>query len=363
MPAVNADWRGIATAVAQVTTVQITGYDAATTYKLTVGGQVVSTVGTGGGVNTTATALAAAWNASTHPYFSTVTAAANTDTVTLTADTAGIPFVVTSSVTGGGGTIGAATTSTANAGPNVFTTPANWTTNLAVVSTDFVTFKNGNIAVLWGLANSAIAPASVIFEQSYVGQVGLYYNKGFITGVTNSTSGTTITYNTSYPEYRDDYLAIGTAILRIGESTPGGTQNSGSPLIKADLGTTDADTFIFNTGRSTDSLPPVQLKNTHANSTLKVFAGTVGVCSEDPADTGQFATITNSGGQLVVGKGVTLATMDHQGGGSVIYTSPSTLRIEAAGVNLAGVGGTIGLVEKRADFDMTGSYAFTLITK
>ena len=40
-------WLGRATAVAQVTTVAITGNDAATTYKLTVGGLVISVTGAG----------------------------------------------------------------------------------------------------------------------------------------------------------------------------------------------------------------------------------------------------------------------------------------------------------------------------
>ena len=59
-------WLGIATEVAQIDTVQINGYDAATTYKLTVGGFVISVLGDTD-VNGTAAALAAAWNASTHP--------------------------------------------------------------------------------------------------------------------------------------------------------------------------------------------------------------------------------------------------------------------------------------------------------
>ena len=90
-------WVGGAVAVAQVVTVALTAYDGATTYKLTVGGVVVSAVGTGGTTTTAAAALAAAWNASTHSYFTGITANNNSSaTVTLTADTAGVPFTVAS---------------------------------------------------------------------------------------------------------------------------------------------------------------------------------------------------------------------------------------------------------------------------
>jgi hypothetical protein len=93
-------WLGTATAVAQVDTVQITAYDVTTTYTLTVGGVDVETLGVTDATGT-ATALAAAWNTSTHAYFTGVTASSTTDTVTLTADVAGVEFTAASSVTGG----------------------------------------------------------------------------------------------------------------------------------------------------------------------------------------------------------------------------------------------------------------------
>ena len=76
---------GRAKARANVITVQVTAYDAATTYSLTVNGKSVTTIAAGS-VNATATALAAAWNAATEAEFAEQTASANTDTVTLTAE-------------------------------------------------------------------------------------------------------------------------------------------------------------------------------------------------------------------------------------------------------------------------------------
>ena len=66
-------WTGQAPAVAQVTTIQVTAYAAGTTYTITVGGVLISVIGQGT-INATAAALAAAWNASTHPYCTGVTA-------------------------------------------------------------------------------------------------------------------------------------------------------------------------------------------------------------------------------------------------------------------------------------------------
>lgn len=104
--------------MAQVSTAVITAYDTATTYKVTIGGVVVSVVGQGGTTATTATALRTALNASTHPYFAAITWSGSGSDITGTADTAGVPFIATSSVTAGTGTFSAFSTTTASAGPN-----------------------------------------------------------------------------------------------------------------------------------------------------------------------------------------------------------------------------------------------------
>ena len=352
-------WQGTATAVAQITTTKITNYDASTSYKLTVGGVVVSTVGTGGTVATTAAALAAAWNASTHAYCIGVTATAvASDTITLTSDTAGIPFVVASSVAGGSGTIGAATTGTANTGPNDCSTAANWSLGTAPANSENDYLRNNSIPMLWGLAQSGVTPAKWVQEQSYTGQVGLRYDK-FITAVSSTGA---ITYDSTVPEYRPTYLAIGAAILRIGESDGAGSNSRGAALSKYDLGTTSSAISIYGSGTSADALPPVRIKDTNAASTLNVYGqAKVGVCYESPADTGQFVTIQNFGGQLFVGAGVTLATLDCQAGQTLAKNAPTTVRIEApAKLTLAG-SGTITTLEKRGELNMASSYTVTAL--
>lgn len=337
-------WLGTAPAVPQVTTVQVTSYAVGTTYKITVGNVVISTIAAGS-VNATALALATAWNASTHPFCTAVTAAAvSTDTVTLTADTAGVPFVVVSSVSGSTGTIGAASTGTANAGPNDWSTAANWSLGTVPVNSDRVFIRNSDVSILWGLAQTAVAPSLLQVDYSFTGTIGLPYNQ--FTTAEGSTD------DTAY-EYRTTYLGIATTILRIGENffTSGA---GGSSLIKINTSTANCAGMVFNSGTSSDGLPPIRLKMNHASGTLKVYGGEVGVCIEDPAETGQLATVeafssTNGSPKVYLGEGLVLATHNQVAGEGVLFNIPTNLITEnGSTVTLANPeGGTIADTQNR----------------
>lgn len=353
-------WIGQAAAVAQVVTVTLTAYDATTTYKLTIGGVTVSTLGTGGTTTTTAAALAAAWTASTHPYLVAVTASANSNVVTLTAATPGVPFTVASAVSGGTGTIGAAATATANAGPNDWSTAANWSTGAVPVNGDDVVIRNTAVPILWGLAQSAVTPASLTIEQSDSAQIGLPYY------AFTSAAGTV---DISVQEYRATYLAIGAAVVRIGENYSS-TSQQGASLIKIDLGTTNAVVSAFNSGTPADNLPPILLKMNNAAAKLNVYSpAAVGLCAELPADSGQVASVsvfgnTSGGGDALVyvGAGVAVDSHYQYAGAAVIANAPTTLlQIEASAKATLIGSGTIAAVQKRGDLIMTGSYAFTNI--
>ena len=344
-------WISGAAAVAQRVTVQVTAYDATTTYKLTVGGIVISVIA-GGSVNATATALAAAWNGSTHPYCSAVTATALTDTVTLTADAAGVPFVVTSSVSGGTGTIGSATTATANAGPNDYSTAANWSTGVVPANGDYVYLTNGSDPILWGLAQSGVAPALLQIEQSFIGQVGLY-SSSFLTGVGSA--------DTTVPEYRATYLATAAAIVRIGENF-GAPQARGAALIKLDLGSAAADVTVFATGASGDGLPPALLRVNNSGAQVRILEGTVGLCWESEAQTGQASSVEVIGtGQVFMGGGFTLASHTQTAGTGVARNAPATTIIEPSGVLTLAGSGTITLLENRGQLTMAGIYSVTTL--
>jgi len=165
---------GVTTSVAKIVTIVITGMSgtpADTTYTITVtneadGTYTVSVAGVTS-VNATATALAAAWNAATTAFCTGITASVAAATVTLTADTAGVPFYVASSVTGGTGTIGAATTTTVNAGPKDYNSAENWSTSAVPTTSESVVIPAGSGAILYGLDQSAISINGFRVENGY----------------------------------------------------------------------------------------------------------------------------------------------------------------------------------------------------
>ncbi len=351
-------WVGGAPAVAQVSSVQVTAYDVATTYKISVGGtngapQVDLTALAAGGANATATALASAWNASVHPYCTGVTASAATDTVSFTADVAGVPFVVTKSVSGGSGTLGSVTAVTANSGPNDWSTAANWSAAAAPAVNDRVFIRNSVIPIYWGLAQSGVAPDLLIVEKSFTSaSLGLPLGK-FRTGTG---------FNTSVPEYRQADLAIGAAVTRIGEGiAAANTKMSG--LIKINLGSTNGVVAIYGSGTADDNGPAVLLRMNHASATLTHYAGKVGLCWEVPGQAGQVATIdvvqgagAGAGPELYVGDGVAVAAHNQMAGSGLIRNLPTALRVDPqATVTLANPAtGTITTLTKRGNVIPTG---------
>lgn len=109
--------KGDAKKVAQVQTITIGTFDAATTYTVTSGtGKTYSVLGTTDAA-TTASNLKTALAAATDGDLTEITFTVATNVVTCTAKTAGIPFTLTVSVSGGAGTISTAVT-TANSGPS-----------------------------------------------------------------------------------------------------------------------------------------------------------------------------------------------------------------------------------------------------
>ena len=289
-------------AVAQVDTVQITSMDgtpADTTYILKVGGRTISVVGDTD-EDTTATNLAAAWEASTQPEFVEVAASATTDTVTLTANTAGVEFVAVSSVSGGAGTIGAVTAVTANAGPNVWAagnfTIAGVTAEALPEGGDTVVFENNNVDCLYGLDQNAVTLLLMVQYKSFTGRLGLpRWNDG------------------GYAEYRDQYLKISATTLELQKGA-----GSGSGRWKQNLGTVQTAATVYgNATRAEAGIPTVLLLGTHVANVLNIEgAADVGVAFFG-GEVSTIATVTmgeGTSGRLVLGETSTLATVNVRGG-------------------------------------------------
>ncbi len=334
-------WIGKAAAVAQVTEIQITAHDAATTYTLTIGGVTVSVPGTGGTAAATATALAGAANASTHPYFAAVTWTPVADKVIGTADVAGVPFVVASSKTGGTGTIAAASTTQASAGPNHWDTPGNWSTGAVPVSTDNVRIEDNVIDILWGLDQSSVTLASLRISQANIGKLGLPWDSF---AISTSTSVSTVI------EYRPSYLKISATVLDLGYYYGAGSPG-GSPRIKIDTGANATTATVYNSSSQPveRNLKTVRLLGTHASNVLHVVGGLVAVAADAPYETAQYDTITIAAGSanVQVGAGVTLGDVAKQGGTLTIGCSCTSL-VNGAGDTLTFGAAAYALIECRA---------------
>ncbi|MFI4873967.1 MAG: hypothetical protein ACIALR_01425 [Blastopirellula sp. JB062] len=286
-------FRGDAVAVAQVDTVQVTAFDAATTYSLTVNGKSVSVAGDTN-VNDTAAALAAAWNASEIAEMTEVTAEASTDTVTLTGDVKGRPHTIASNASGGTGTIGNVTLAAAADGPNVWSA-ANFGGSLPANDDDVV--LQGGVSVLYGLDQSAVTLDSLTIAADATGAptVGLTrYNPG-----------------SNYLEYRPRYLAIGADAIKIGN-------DSGAAVQRCQIDTGSVEAAI------TVSKGSVKLAGSHASNSLEVTGGDVSLAIE-PGQAAQFATVAVSGsGRVISSETVTLGTVRAYGNGASKFSSAIT---------------------------------------
>lgn len=312
-------WRGDADAVAQVSTATPANVEVDDIFTLTCGGTSVSFTATVADEANVTAGLTAAWNASTAPELAEITATDSTTHVTLTGDTAGVQFTVTGSAVNGGvvdtQTLSMATP-TAAAGPNVWSTAANWSTGAIPVDDDDIIIEDSDVDILYGLDQSAITADSLTIKASYTGQIGL--------AETNSDG------STSYVEYRDTHLKISPDVIDIGEG-----DGDGSAMIKLDAGTVQTALTVYKTGTAAEeNYGAVQFIGTHASNTVTVQRGHVGIATQG----GQTATVAtlkvayinsvNSDSQVECGSGVTLTTISQMGGKLAVDSNITTLTVD-----------------------------------
>ena len=327
-------WQPKAVAIEQESSVQITANDVTTTYILTVNGIDVSVPGNAGGVNDTASDLADAWNASTYPYFSEITALASTDTVTLTADVAGLPFTVTSSVSGGTGTIGAVSDDTAATGPNSWDNADNWSGGVVPVNSDDVIIANTDVPITHGLDQSAVTLATLRVDRSFTGHIGLDY-----AAVATSADG--LTTDNGVPEYRDTYLHIKSAAVNIGQNY-GQDIPAGSGRIMLNLDSTACQVTIHDTAAasSDQGRPSIRLKANSASTDIFVrkASGGFGIAVDEPGETSTIGDLTitdiTASTRVQVGAGVTLTNYLQSGGQNIVQAAATITLLEITGGTL-----------------------------
>jgi hypothetical protein len=316
-------WRGDAVAVAQVNTLTVGGTILATDlFILTISNKILTVVAGSTVAATVAANIVAAWNtisSAMAPELAEATALATTGgAFTITADTAGKPFVVSVSTTlaAGGASSGTFTSSitTTSAGPADASVAANYTGGVLPTTGDTLVFENSNNPVLYNLdALSAVTLAMLSVKASYTGSIGLPRTNG---------SG-----SNSYLEYRLQYLQVAATIWSIGLG-----DGSGSGRIKLDLGSIQFTGNVYNSGSQAENgIPAVLLKGTHASNALIVLKGTVGVAffagevsTLDSLDMGYVNNIP-SDSIVQCGVGVTLTTITKAGGQLTLNNNATTI--------------------------------------
>lgn len=319
---------GTADAAAQVSTGSIDSVDgtpANNTFTVTIGGYAISAVGDTD-VATTAAALVASLNASTHPYFAAITwTNPSAGNITGTADTAGVPFIAALTETGAGtGAVTDFSDDTANSGPNDWGTGANWSDGSIPANSDTVIIQDTAVNILWGLDQNGVDLTKLTIAKSYTGKIGLDYR-------VFTTSGALAT-STLATEYRQTYLKIGITTLNIGENF-GQDNPAGSSRIMVDLDTTQSTVNVFGTASSSSETgrAAVRLLGNHASNELYVRSGQggVGVATGEPNETSTFSLVSisdqGSSSKVHIGAGVTLTTFKQDGGINVMERSSGTL--------------------------------------
>jgi hypothetical protein len=316
-------WRGDAPAVAQVDTVTVAGTWAVNdTATLTINGKSITFTAT---VNTAAnvvTGLVTAWEASTIPEFTEITATDGAgDTIVLTADTAGAPFTVTTSEnTAGDGTLSRAAT-IANAGPAVASLAGNWEGGVAPATSDTVIFENNANDCLYDLEGLAAQTfAALWIKQSYTGKIGLPKENA-----------------NEYIEYRATYFKAGFTVLDIGDGL-----GTGSPRVNLNSNANCTCTIHGSGTAENTGVPAILLKTTTGNLTLYVNKGDVGIAifggETATVPTLNLGYLTNQEGDstVVCGSGVTLTTVIKTGGSLDIQSNVTTVTNHAGDLSIRG---------------------------
>lgn len=327
-------WQGDAVAVAQESRATPANVGTADVFTLTCGGVSVSyTAASGDGVAEVVAGLVAAWNASTAPQLTEITASDQTSYVKLLHDAAGVEFTVTGSTTDGDSTDTqtlTVTTPTAAAGPYVWAAE-NFDTGTLPTDSDTVVFEDSDVDVRYGLNQSTVTLAVLKIKKSYSGQIGL---------ARTASAGYHKSGNSAYTEYRDTYLRIGATSIEIGEG-----DGSGSSRLKLDPGTAQTTINVHDTGSSSEvAHRALMLKGTHASNELNVNKGQVEV-APFAGETATIATLrvgykTNRTGDADVrtGSGVTLTTIEQSGGLLDVQSAVTTVNLTGGSFSFRGSG-------------------------
>lgn len=329
---------GSAAAIKKVVTCTVGGTILATDlFKISFANGKQLTVVAGSTVAATvATTIVAAINALTsalYPEFKEFTIVDILDgTFTCTSSLAGrdFSFTLTTTLAGGGASSGTFTqaVTVANAGPNDWSTPANWSGGTIpgyMGASDDVILQDCDQPILYGLNQSGVTLTSLTRRNSFTGYIGL--------PITN-------TDGTPYPEYRDTYLQIGATTI---------DDWGGSGRCKINVGsvTCTLNVHYFDTAVE-DGIPSLCWKGTSASNVVNITCGDVGI-GFFGGETATIATLNISNSNDLTdatvrcGTGVTLTTVNNNGGLLYVDTTAASLALiqQAGDTVISGTGHTV----------------------
>lgn len=280
--------------------------------------------------------IVSAWNQSTNGLATPVTAVDNTTKVTLSADTAGIPFSIASSATGGTATFVAASV-TANSGPEDWNTVSNWEAAAVPSSSDDVRIT-GRYNIRYGLDQSAVALTSLYIGDEYRGSIGDESSGYFL-----AIDATTININTGGAFVYINGTSTDVTVKRT-------TSGSDRVRLDGDIGT------LTVTGRTVRGEVKVEasavLDNVYVlDAPASRVTTLASISSFDliEMDSGTFdnssniATVNISGGEYVQTDGAISSKLNIRKASLVNYNSDGTL----AEVEI--LGGTLSFTDSTAD--------------
>jgi len=302
-------------------------------FTVTIGGISITTPGDTDPA-TTAIALVALMNLTTHPYFSAVvwTHEGGGAIKGLHAQL-GQPVFATLS-DDGTGTVTDFTDTVASTSPNHADNPDNWSLGVVPIVGDTVNLRNNPTSILFGMDFTGFLLAAWIQDQTYTGLIGLASESFLVTGTTS---------NSNFTEYRDDYFRLKATRMEIGKNTgtgsPAGSQRS--KIDNQEVALERAEIFNTATKSSEDLLPAVRLLLAgDASSELVVHSapGGFGLAIDKPGETSSVNSVMILSQQLstqvILSGGVDWETFDQFGGTNKIACSTNPTSVKGTGGRL-----------------------------
>lgn len=307
---------GNAAVTRQVDTITITGFDAATTYRVTIANKVASVVGVTSAAET-ASALRAAFAAMTDAVFRELASAYTSgSSFTVTGPTDGTPFTLAVSVSGGSGTI-SRTATTAPSSPEDGAIAANYSGNALPTNGDTLVFERPNLSVKWGLtALAAVALAQFTRKSTWNGAIGL--------PDINPAGG--------YAEYRTKEFSVNCVSVRIEQSRQDQAQQIRLLQVSASA---CAFSVIGDGGGSAVGSEAVEVRGLASTSSVNASGGSVAVATAAGA-TATLTGVTATNATVRLGAGVTLTDISLANCQAQIDCGYTNLDVDIGGTVIVG---------------------------